>query len=404
MKHIYALQIRTNDILKNMNSKLYNFICLLIFLAVLTFSPSVKASRWDRDANAHNFRNINLPHPANKILATTQDKQGIIWFATPLGLYSFDNHCIQKHFTDYSLENCNLDCLLLIDDKLYLGSEYGMKIYNTCSDSYEEGVTGIASVRALLQMDSTLFLGTLNGLYSYNLNNKTYKETNSSLPNSIIYSLASDDKGTLFVGTYDGLYSIRNNQITEIKIPEKSNNIFVNSLLWDSNSKNLLIGTEKNLFTYNTSTKSVKQINSINNNSVKSILLANNNKLYIATDNGLYIATNNSDGTYSIEHTSHDSRNNKSLCNNVIWNVFEDRDNNIWLGTNYGVSLKESTDNYSLLSLYDITQSAYGNQLTTIQETSNKTLFLGGINGLIELTPQSNSMYNCTPLPLLQFL
>ena len=50
--------------------------------------------------------------------------------------------------------------------------------------------------------------------------------------------------------------------------------------------------------------------------------------LLAGTDNGLYVYQNDN-GT--LQHIVHDSRNIQSLTNNIIWNIFADQEQNIWL-------------------------------------------------------------------------
>ena len=45
--------------------------------------------------------------------------------------------------------------------------------------------------------------------------------------------------------------------------------------------------------------------------------------LWLGTDNGLYIYD---ESLNRYEHAVHSSQNTKSLVNNIIWHIFEDRD------------------------------------------------------------------------------
>ena len=71
-------------------------------------------------------------------------------------------------------------------------------------------------------------------------------------------------------------------------------------------------------------------------NTIYSIIQTKDNQIYIGTYNGLYVYQNDKE---PLQHIIHDSRNIQSLTNNIIWNIFSDQEHNIWLGTDYGISL-----------------------------------------------------------------
>ena len=153
----------------------------------------------------------------------------------------------------------------------------------------------------------------------------------------------------------------------------------------DTIRKCIWIGTSGFLFCYSPSSSEVNCIEQLNGNSVKTLNIDCDNNLLIGTDNGLYIYSDNN----KVEHIVHDSGNDRSLANNIIWNIFKDRDNNIWLATDYGISLCRYNDNYQTVPISQLSEINAGNQFYTIFRDSYDNFWFGGTNGL--MFQQSNS-------------
>src|SRR5690606_12295688 len=159
------------------------------------------------------------------------------------------------------------------------------------------------------------------------------------LTHETIYSLIHSTDDRIYIGTYDGLscYLPEKDTFEPISLPGAVNksNLFVNSLLEDTVRNCIWIGTEGNLFRYDPSSKKVGQLTFFHENSVKTLALDQQQNLLAGTDNGLYIYQAGGE----FQHVVHDSRNSSSLSNNIVWTIFTDKEKNIWIGTDYGISL-----------------------------------------------------------------
>lgn len=102
-------------------------------------------------------------------------------------------------------------------------------------------------------------------------------------------------------------------------------------------------------------------------------------RLLIGTDNGLYIYKENE----PLLHTRHDSRNLQSLADNIIWNIFTDRERNVWLGTNYGISLSHNNNAFQYIPISQMTGTGEGNQFFSIFKDTRNNYWFGGSNGII---------------------
>ncbi len=357
---------------------------LLFLLLVLCF-PGV----YSQKPKYQMFENINLGTGASVVGCFLQDRQGLVWIGSNRGLFSYDGYNVQPHFMFDEKSNTQIYCGVIVDQKyLYLGADNGVLIYNIETDRYENAPVNFPTdVRTLLLQDEDLWLGTLNGLYRFDLKeNKLHyfdpkKYVNLSHPT--IYSIIRAHDNSIYVGTYNGLcrYSPRDDSFQRVKLPAnpQKNNQFINSLLEDTTRRCIWVGMEGNLLKYNLTNGSIDEIEMFRDNSVKSLELDGNSRLLAGTDNGLYVYSD----TGPVQHVMHDSRNRNSLSNNIVWNIFVDQDQNIWLGTDYGISLFRYNRALQYVPISDLTGTGEGNQFYSIFRDSKNNFWFGGTNGII---------------------
>ncbi|MDH6310432.1 signal transduction histidine kinase/ligand-binding sensor domain-containing protein/DNA-binding NarL/FixJ family response regulator [Dysgonomonas sp. PFB1-18] len=340
------------------------------------------------------FSNITLDAEASNINCFAQDKQGLIWIGSNKGLFSYDGFSSQQHTTEATITQ--IYCIVMIDDEhLCFGSDKGVFFYNYKTDQYEvQDIVFPTDVRTMVIMDNILWIGSLNGLYRYHLNSRKLENVslkdNPGLPHETIYSIIRSEDN-IYIGTYNGLcrYTPTSGKFEKVALPydSKRSNQFVNYLLEDKSHKCIWIGTEGNLFKYAPATNKVETLNLFFNNSVKSLSIDHEENLLVGTDNGLYIFN---ETTNSIQHVVHDSRNDKSLANNIIWSIFTDKEQNIWLGTDYNISLLRFNKAFQFIPISQITGIGDGNRFHSIFKDSRNNFWLGGTNGLIFSTSLSN--------------
>lgn len=346
------------------------------------------------------FENIGLGPEASVINCFLQDNQGLIWIGSDKGLFSYDGYTVQQHFTPGEYSNSYINCGVIVDSTyLYLGTDNGLLIYNYRTDRYEKmQYTFPTDIRALAIEKRTLWLGTLNGLYAYNFDSgelkRFTKEAYKNLPHETVYSIICAHNHKVYIGTYNGFcsYNPETDTFEKIELPlyaHKSNQ-FVNSLLDDVSRNCIWIGTEGNLFKYDLQTGKNARIDILNDNSVKSLALDANGYLLAGTDNGLYIYHESEPARYRV----HDSRNQQSLSNNIIWCVYADKEKNIWLGTDYGISLSRHNNNFRYISISQITGTGDGNHFYSLYKDFHGTFWFGGTNGLIRFNEHFGSYYN----------
>lgn len=331
------------------------------------------------------FDNISLGAEASVISCFLQDTQGLIWIGSNKGLFSYDGYSSQPHFTFGERNNTRIYCGEVVDSTyLYLGADNGLLIYNYRTDTYEEPKADFPTdIRTLALHDGILWLGTLNGLYTYSPETRRLSAITEGLPHQTIYSLIHASDGNLYIGTYNGCcrYIPATGRFETINLPVTGgrSNQFVNSLLEDATRRCIWIGTEGCLFKYTLADGRMQRIDAFHDNSVKSLALDGNGRLMVGTDNGLYVYQEDE----SLLHVVHDSRNLQSLSNNIIWAIFADREHNVWLGTDYGISMSRHNSVLRHIPISQITGTGEGNQFYSMLRDTHGTYWFGGTNGLI---------------------
>ena len=133
---------------------------LLIFLPTFSLTDNYRA-----------FDNIFLNSDASRVNCFIQDQEGLVWFGSDKGLFSYNGYTVQHHFFPFSeinnQANQMINCGTLVDaTHLYLGSDNGVLIYNTETSSFEASSVEFPSdVRSIAWSEKCLWIGSLNGLY-----------------------------------------------------------------------------------------------------------------------------------------------------------------------------------------------------------------------------------------------
>ena len=309
--------------------------------------------------HAQRFVNTTL-NGAQAVYAITQDTSGVVWLGTDNGLYSYDGYHDYRHFASHSFNHIRINALGFEGSMLYLATGSGMLKFDTQKGTYasapateSDGNKGRKkAVRELRVLDM--------------------KGRKDAFGNDV-YAILHTQKG-LLVGSLSGL---RLNQRQILLTPGAQP--LVNALAYDAKRHCYWIGTEGALYCADQALQNFSKIAALDGNSVKCLDEDQNGNLYIGTDNGLYrMAMNN-----SLEHFVHDSRNEATIPNNIVWSCYVDKWQNVWIGTDHGLSRLSTHTYYRFTSLDKITFSGEGNCLHAILQTRSGDWWMGGTNGLI---------------------
>ena len=340
----------------------------LLFTFILTLLSAL--------TSAQTFSNISIAE-ASTVCSIAQDEQGMVWLGTENGLYSYDGYRTIQHniSADGTTIATRIHSMLVSHDIIYMGTERGLLVYDIRSGRYEQPLgQSPKDIRSVAMHEGRLWMGSATGLYSCTLAANDIRLENRQLQN--MYSLLSTPRG-LLVGTLGGLaLRLPNGSVRRISIGNSPQPL-VNALTPDHGTQDVWIGTEGALYRYDWRT--FQPVAPLAGNSIKSLALHGDN-IYAGTDNGMFIYNK---VTNTVRHALHDSRSPRSIANNIVWAVFNDRWGNLWAGTDQGVSYIQQRPFYTYTPLSDITHTGDGNCLHLIFRSADNILWFGGTNGLI---------------------
>jgi signal transduction histidine kinase/ligand-binding sensor domain-containing protein/DNA-binding response OmpR family regulator len=384
--------------------KVFSHTSYLLLLALfLTFEAS--ATRQTVSFFNLTTRDGLVSNITNSIV---QDKYGFIWIGTQEGLHRYDGFkmtVFQHDHTENSVSSSNISALLYDDDHIWIGTWDGLNVIDIHTFQIRRIYTGEARVIRALHKDQTgnIWIGTSAGILIHNKEKgefRHYHTGNSNLSHNTIRSFYQSFSGEMWIGTYDGLNLFRNGQFTSWDLkgsykPLLENNLIlaiapyargIDSLLW--------VGTETGLSLFDTKSGNYTLYNSSNtglsNEVIKCIYHENDSMLWLGTDFGLNIFNPES---LEVETFYHDPLIDHTIASNVVWEIFEDRENRLWLITSNGVSVTDKSRPFFSFheQYFSMQQPRIGNQVKDIIITETGDIWMATIHGVVRENPADGS-------------
>ena len=344
------------------------YVNLFAFLSFIPFLSSAQENLF--------FDRLNVEDGLSDrtVYCIEQDSEGFIWFGTESGLDRYDGYDIVPFMTDNgdngTLYRKTVSCLHNDScGRLWIGTRCGLYIYDPIVPGFSEispdidslNILRAGNIRTLFEdSGGIIWAGTREGLVMYDVDNARIKHydlvgidgdvvrPNETRNQNIVRSIAEDSYGRIWIGTFDGLFVLerKSDHLREVKVSNRihldpGNNLIL-SLFFDVVDPNILwVGTETGMHRLDVRTESYvsyrKEVYSecFSNNVIKCIVSYSDDKFLLGTDYGLNIFDLNS---CKSDCYMHDNDNLLSIGNNVIWDIFKDRDGDFWMATENGVS------------------------------------------------------------------
>ncbi|MCB9262485.1 MAG: hypothetical protein H6607_08940 [Flavobacteriales bacterium] len=271
----------------------------------------------------------------NSVWSILEDKSGDLWFGTEGGVSRYDGKSFSNFTTAQGLANNKVWSILEDKDgNLWFGtggggvSRFDGKSFSTFTTA--QGLADNKVLSILEDKSGNLWFGTLGGGVS-RFDGKFFSNftTAQGLANNSVWSILEDKSGDLWFGTEGGVSRFDGKSFSTFTTAQGLANNKVWSILEDKDG-NLWFGTggggvsrfDGKFFSTFTTAQGLA------NNKVPSILEDKNGNLWFGT---LYGGVSRFDGKFFSTFTTA-----QGLANNTVYSILEDKGGNIWFGTDGG--------------------------------------------------------------------
>ena len=291
----------------------------------------------------------------------TQDKDGVVWLSLPNGsVYRYDSgmDCFDEVF------HLHLDSLVTLRDvkplnvsEVIVATSIGLYL-RSGEKTTLLGMEGIMVNSISESSDGSLWLASNEGLWrcSSTGGNPVKIQQVGNLP--IIKVLESD--GKIFLGTFDQgvwVWDMGGQTISRVmQLPKISARTicpsFDGNVLIGMDGAGIFIMEPKSLTVVGQYLSNEDEPGSLSDNTVTDIAVDGDNYIWVATStNGVsYLVPDR----YSPSWLKHSQSGDQSLDNDHINVIYQDRDGDLWFGTNRGVNLLHDGQWKHFLSLIPV--------------------------------------------------
>lgn len=345
----------SNYSLQVISALFFILICVCLF-------PGSASAQW------HNFLTVNtddgLSH--NNVKAIVRDNLGFIWIGTKSGLDRFDGFSLRNYNCIDSVagrSDNNIGALYDDGKYLWIGTDNGVFKYDKRSekfhfvdlktdkgetmDNWVAQITGDSSgsVWIIVPNQGVFFIkdGILNKV----------RDNEGSLMNPSCMNI--DSNGTVWIGSWgQGLFFKGKKDknfktLTHDRSRKNLKELGITSITNIGN--NLYISTQTGqLYCLNTKNLTAEQIEFGNPTGNVIRTLSNDGKnIYVGTYEGLFVIDSTNKKTTQLRH---DATNTSSICDDIIFSIYNDNYGNLWAGTLFGGLSYYSADNIDFQKYY----------------------------------------------------
>lgn len=341
----------------------------------------------------------------NQVNKIYRDREGGIWVGTNAGGINYLSSSVlnfTRHIPLTRKETISSKRIreIIEDDnqRIWIGTEdAGVNIYSPAENTFRklgrdvgDKLTSEQSL-CLLPVDGNIWVGLFkNGLdviSSKDYKVKHYSGQQLGLNESSIYALCEDKYGNIWLGNGWGIYKGDRKTMEFVNMPEFGL-CYIYDIMEDSHG-NMWVATMGNgAFKYNLESQTVEHYthdirdeHSISSNSISSITEVSNGDIWFATDRGGVCKYNSKDNNF--QRLSQP----EGLPDDSAYKITEDKGGNLWFGTNNGL-IQMNPEDFSF-SVYSTDNGLPSNQFSyeSAFASSSGELFLGTSEGLISFFP-----------------
>lgn len=293
---------------------------------------------------------------------------------------------------------------LVEDDKgnIWVGTDdHGVNIFNPTTGMFGPAKVSSNKPLAMMFSNGNMWVGFYkNGIDVINSvtgATRHLKGENLGMNDESIYALCEDSKDRMWIGNGWGVY-MAEKDVTSFTRQDQFGFNYIYDIQEDKDENIWVASLGTGVFCYNPTTGKTthythnpKDSTTLSSNSVSSILVATDGKLWFSTDRGGICCFDKKTGkfrTYSIA---------QGLPDDSAYEIIEDNDGKLWFGTNNGlVQFDPATGK---CKTYTTHNGLPGNQFNykSALKTSSGIFYFGSSEGLISFNPNANKINEIVP-------
>ncbi len=269
----------------------------------------------------------------------SQGKDKSIYFANNKGLLMYNG----ARWKLYKSKNSSIvRSVKVIGEKIYTGSymdfgyweknEFGTLEYNSITSDKNISLTEDEEFWNIIELDKWIIFQSLDRIYIYDGKLKTISTIESETAITKIYKVNNE---VYYQKINQGIFKFKNGE--EVLV---NNNIILRDYIVINifeNNNQLLFQTKEHGFFIKETTKKIKEWDVLLNSKLReyniynSLQLKNGDFILGSVSNGILYITKEKKISFTINQS-------KGLGNNTVLSLYEDSDENIWLGLDNGIS------------------------------------------------------------------
>ncbi|MBD3403075.1 hypothetical protein GF420_09270 [candidate division GN15 bacterium] len=238
---------------------------------------------------------------------------------------------------DFSIESYDINCLEGDDESIYVGTPYGLYVFDRGNRSVREhydGSRGLSddNVISLYKLGDSLFIGTASGLTLMSFSRDSiFYVSPEEFSGQVIYALEPSDK-YMWIGSENGAYRFRLNDGALQRFRDPSNILFSSVYAIERFENFLWLAADDGVVQVNLRTADVTPYREQLYNRGGRALAVNADIAAISSDNGVTFIFHGRSESYTREFTIDDG-----LASDLVFSLRMDG-RYLWIGTDEGLT------------------------------------------------------------------
>ena len=351
------------------------------------------------------FQKLTTSHGLSHstVYAITQDNKGFMWFGTREGLNRYDSYKIKAFYANENdtlgLTTNHITALASgLSETLLIGTAEGLHLYDyqteLISRVYYKG-RSLGFIYFIYQTaDENFFICTNKGLYSLKDNKIEILIADKNIlgiqeyKRNVFWVISSTSIALIneYGQTIKDYNNFLNKKKERVSINQNLENIFIDSGgdVWVGSNKSGLLSYHEKLDSF-IQVESFNENNPLETNLIRSINEDKNHNLWLGTESGLFIFDKKNKSFehigQSLQQTAH------SLNDKAIYSIFISKEDIIWVGTYFGgINYHRQNElGFYTLKAGESSYSLSGKAVSQITQSSDGKLWIGTEDGGINV-------------------